>query len=99
MGSIRQAVCNHFHISVDEIRSKSREVRICLPRHIGMYLTKTMTEHTYKQIGSVYGRRNHATVLHGVKKIRNLIPKDEALRESVAEIKKRIQSGQVEPKP
>lgn len=97
MGAIRESVCRHFHISIDEIRSKSREVRICLPRQIGMYLTKTLTDHTYKQIAPVYGRVNHATVLHAKRKIIKRMAKDEALRESVEEIKRRIESGIPQP--
>lgn len=97
MYAIREAVCKHFHITVVEIGSKSREVRICLPRQIGMYLTKTLTDHTYKQIAPVYGRVNHATVLHAKRKIERRMLKDEALHESVEEIKRRIESGDPQP--
>ena len=93
---IRKAVCDHFMISVDEMISKNREVRICLPRQIAMYLAKTMTDYSYQALAPIFGRTNHATVWHGVRKIRRDMKKDEALAESIKEIQKRIETGAVE---
>lgn len=94
--AIRKAVCDHFIISVEEICSKNREVRVCLPRHIAMYIAKTMTHYSYQALAPIFGRKNHATVLHAVTKIRMRIKSDEALAESIKEIQKRIESGEVE---
>ncbi len=94
--AIRKAVCDHFLISVEEMMSKCREVRICLPRQIAMYLAKTMTEYSYQALAPIFGRKNHATVLHGVKKIGKMMKTDEPLRTSIIEILKRIESGAVE---
>ncbi len=94
--AIRKAVCDHFLISEEEIRSKNRQVRICLPRQIAMYLAKTMTGCSYQALAPIFGRRNHATILYGVKKIRKEMKTDEALAESIREIQKRIETGAVE---
>lgn len=94
--AIRKAVADHFLISVDDMISDCREVRFCLPRQIAMYLAKEMTGHSYKALAPIFGRKNHATVLHARRKIRKRMKTDEALAASIVEILKRIETGAVE---
>lgn len=92
--SIRGAVCRHFRITKKQIMSRDRQKRFLVPRHVGMYLTRMMTDYTYLNIAPAYGCRNHATVLHAVKKTRERIRVSESLCTSVQEIRSVIELGE-----
>lgn len=65
---IVNTVAEHFHVSVDDIRSNKRNNEIVVPRQIAMYLCNTMTSVGLKKIGSEIGGRDHSTVLHVLKR-------------------------------
>lgn len=66
---IISTVAEHFHVSVDDIRSNKRNTEIVVPRQIAMYLCSNLTSVGLKKIDSEMGGRDHSTVLHGSKKI------------------------------
>ena len=66
---IIEVVSEHFHISVDQMISKTRSSEIARPRQIAMYLCKTMTSDSLDVIGQLVGGRDHATIIHGIKKV------------------------------
>jgi chromosomal replication initiator protein len=55
-----------------------------------MYLAKQNTTNSLPDIGRKFSNRDHTTVIHAVKKIDELIKKDNEIRQNVAEIKKRL---------
>ncbi len=67
--AIKKLVCKHFKLTVDEIRSKSRKRSIAKPRQIAMFLSRRFTEASLEAIGREFNR-DHATVLHSVKRIK-----------------------------
>ena len=67
--SIQKAVADYYQLKVADMYSKRRPANIVLPRQIAMYLAKTLTQHSYPEIGENFGGRNHATVIHAVRKI------------------------------
>lgn len=86
--SIAKAVCQHFHITISEIRGPSRKRRVCLPRHVIMYLCTKYTGYSLPSIAVKFGRCDHTTILHARDKIKELILVDDALAFDV----KRIES-------
>ena len=62
-----------------DIYSKSRLKSIALPRQIAMYLCKELTNSSLQEIGDRFGKRDHTTVIHAVKKITDLRNKDKDL--------------------
>jgi len=66
---ILEAVARHFGVSVEELRSKSRQKDIVAPRHLAMYLLREDTRLSYSQIGTLLGGRDHTSVLHACEKI------------------------------
>ena len=66
---ILDVVCDHFHISNNDIISTNRSNDVAYPRHIAFYLCKKFTNSTLKDIGGKIGNRDHSTVKHGVDKI------------------------------
>lgn len=92
-GTIRpiiEHVCAHYKISPIDIVSERRTENVALPRHIAMYLAKTMTTCSFPAIGRMFGRRDHTTVLKAVRKIEVEIADDEELAATVAELRAAI---------
>ena len=67
---------------------KSRS--LARPRQIAMYLAKQHTTNSLPEIGRKFSNRDHTTVIHAVKKIESLIKKDNEIKQSIIEIKKRL---------
>ncbi|HEY3320312.1 MAG TPA: chromosomal replication initiator protein DnaA [Planctomycetota bacterium] len=76
---ILEAVSKHYGISIDDIRSAKRYAPLMRPRHVGMYLSRELTEQGVAEIGRFYGNRDHATVLFAWRKILDQRSRDENL--------------------
>lgn len=87
---ILDIVAEHFNVSVDDISSKKRDKEFALPRQIIMYLCRSMTTETYQNIAALLGKKDHTTVISGVKKIEKLIQEDNELKNKIDIIKKKI---------
>ena len=87
---IISVVAEHFHISVDDIKSNKRNSEVVFPRQIAMYLCSNMTSVGLKKIGAEMGGRDHTTVLHGSRKIASDIKSSDSVKNTVEIIKKKI---------
>ena len=87
---IIDVVCEHFHITKEQMISKSRSNDIAKPRQIAMYLCKNMTNASLETIGKAVGGRDHSTVVHGIKKVGDDISTDTSVERLVATIRKKI---------
>ena len=88
--SIQNLVASHFNLNIQELLSPRRSRALARPRQIAMYLSKQHTTNSLPDIGRKFSNRDHTTVIHAVKKIDELIKKDNEIRESVIEIRKKI---------
>jgi chromosomal replication initiator protein len=61
---IQETVAEHFKVSVEALRGKSRKKEIVFARMIAMTLMCELTDHSLKAIGSFFGGRDHSTVIH-----------------------------------
>ncbi|MFP4520404.1 MAG: chromosomal replication initiator protein DnaA [Oceanicaulis sp.] len=87
---IQKAAASYFDIAVDDILSKRRTKTVVRPRHIAMYLAKTMTTRSLPDIGRRFGGRDHSTVIHAVNKVADALGSDAALAEDVDAIRRRL---------
>ena len=83
-------VTDHFQLSSDAIVSKKRQKTIAYPRQICMYLCEKYTGLSLAAIGAALGNKDHTTVLHGIKKIKTDLEKDEQLRSTIDIITKKL---------
>ncbi len=83
-------VAEHFHISPADICSNKRNSEIVLPRQIVMYLCREMIDIPLKSIGSYIGKRDHSTIIHGIKKVEADMKSSETMRNTIDIIKKKI---------
>jgi len=88
--AIQKLVCSHFNLSIHELLSPRRSRSLARPRQIAMYLAKQHTTNSLPDIGRKFSNRDHTTVIHAVKKINELIKKDNEIRQNVIEIKKKL---------
>ena len=87
---IIEVVSEHFHISVDQMISKTRSSEIARPRQIAMYLCTTMTSDALDVIGQLLGGRDHSTIIHGIKKVTKDYEENDSTRTLIETIKKKI---------
>lgn len=80
---IQKAAAEHFSLRQADLLSERRTRAIARPRQIAMYLCKQLTTRSYPDIGRRFGGRDHTTVLHGVRKIEELMPKDDQIARDV----------------
>ena len=83
---IQEKVAEFFKISLNDLKSEKRLKSLVIPRHIAMYLSKKYTQKSFPDIAKKFGGKNHATIIHGVKNIEELILKDSEINEFVIKL-------------
>ncbi len=81
--AILKAVAEHFELQPRELTSSKRTKNIALPRMIAMYLCRKLTNNSQQDIGTVFGGRTHATVIHAIGQIEKLCQENEEMRRQV----------------
>ncbi len=81
---ILKIVGRHYNVAKADLLSPRRARTVVVPRQVGMYLAKKLTSRSLPEIGRRFGGRDHSTVLHAVRKVDDLIRKDDKLAREVA---------------
>lgn len=87
---IGQATAEHFSVELADLKSPSRVKEISMVRQIAMYLSKKLIDATNKEIATYYNRKDHTTVIHGVKSINTKIKEDPILARDIATIESKL---------
>lgn len=77
------SVGKHLSIDVDEIKGTSRKAPIAHARHVAVFLTREILGDSWKHIGALFGNRDHTSMMHGYKKIREMMNRDKELNASI----------------
>ncbi|ALE93384.1 chromosomal replication initiation protein [Arthrobacter alpinus] len=86
----------YFNISLEELCSKSRTRTLVTARQIAMYLCRELTDMSLPKIGQEFGGRDHTTVMHADRKIRELMAERRAIYNQVTELTNKIKQQQRE---
>jgi chromosomal replication initiator protein len=70
--NIQKTVAEYFKIRVADLLSKRRSRSITRPRQVAMALSKELTNHSLPEIGDAFGGRDHTTVMHACKRVKEL---------------------------
>jgi chromosomal replication initiator protein len=70
--NIQKTVAEYYKIRIGDLLSKRRSRSIARPRQVAMALAKELTTHSLPEIGDAFGGRDHTTVLHACKRIKDL---------------------------
>lgn len=89
---IQKKVASRYNIKIADMSSARRLRSIARPRQIAMYLSKTLTSKSLAEIGSKFGKKDHTTVMHAIKKIEELITNDSDFREEITLLTRILQS-------
>ncbi|NQZ31157.1 MAG: chromosomal replication initiator protein DnaA [Oceanospirillaceae bacterium] len=79
--NIQRVVAEYYKIKISDLLSKRRNRSVARPRQVAMSLSKELTNHSLPEIGDAYGGRDHTTVLHACRKIKELRESDADIRE------------------
>jgi chromosomal replication initiator protein len=90
--AIIKEVAAHFSIKTTEIKSNRRIKSIILPRQIATYLARKLTDESLVSIGERFGGKDHATVIHSIKKIEEQMKVRKELKETVEKLERKIKS-------
>ena len=90
ISKIKRVVADYYNLSVKQIISATRTKNIAIPRHIAMYLCRTLLDAPYKEIGNEFGKRDHSTVINACEKVEDLIKKDGNYQKALNDIKSRM---------
>ncbi|MCZ2111369.1 MAG: chromosomal replication initiator protein DnaA, partial [Dehalococcoidia bacterium] len=79
--NIQKTVADYYKVRVADLLSKRRNRSIARPRQVAMALAKELTSHSLPEIGDAFGGRDHTTVLHACKRIREFRDTDQRIGE------------------
>lgn len=81
--NIQRVVCEYYKIKMNDMVSKRRSRSVARPRQVAMALAKELTNHSLPEIGEAFGGRDHTTVLHACRKIKELQEETADIREDM----------------
>lgn len=84
--NIQKTVADYYKIRVADLHSKRRSRSVARPRQVAMALSKELTSHSLPEIGDAFGGRDHTTVLHACRKIKELRECDSRINEEYANL-------------
>ncbi|MFM7805952.1 MAG: chromosomal replication initiator protein DnaA [Verrucomicrobiota bacterium] len=90
VGEIQKRVADYFDIRLADMTSKRRPENIAFPRQIAMYLARQLTEHSLSAIGESFGGRDHGTVLHACRQVRDRMEVEAKVRQDVGYLEKQL---------
>src|ERR1700726_1366918 len=70
--NIQKTVADYYKVRMADLLSKRRSRSVARPRQVAMALAKELTSHSLPEIGDAFGGRDHTTVLHACKRIKDL---------------------------
>ena len=87
---IQKATAEHFGLKQQDLLCERRTRAVARPRHVAMYLAKSLTTRSYPDIGRRFGGRDHTTVLHAVRRIETLKGEDAALAADIEALTRKL---------
>jgi chromosomal replication initiator protein len=88
---IQRRVAEHFDIRLSDMISRRRPENIAFPRQVAMFLARQLTESSLNTIGEAFGGRDHGTVLHACRLVKDRMEVDADVRQRVSYLEKQLQ--------
>ena len=92
LDNIQKTVAEYYKIKVSDLLSKRRSRSVARPRQMAMALAKELTNKSLPEIGDSFGGRDHTTVLHGCRKIKELTEVNREIREDYSNLLRTLSS-------
>jgi chromosomal replication initiator protein len=89
---IQRKVSDHYNIRLSDMIGPKRVRTFARPRQVAMYLAKQLTSRSLPEIGRRFGGRDHTTVMHGVRKIEELMQKDSQIADDLELLRRSLEA-------
>ncbi|MBR9762817.1 MAG: chromosomal replication initiator protein DnaA [Rhodobacteraceae bacterium] len=89
---IQRRVAEHYNIRLSDMIGPKRVRSFARPRQIAMYLCKKLTSRSLPEIGRRFGGRDHTTVMHGVKRIEELMIQDAQIADDLEMLRRSLEA-------
>ena len=83
-------MAREYNVTYDEITSKSRNAEYVMPRQVVMYLSRRLLDISLDDIAKALGKKDHTTIIHGIKKIETDIKSKKDFKEKVDNLLNKI---------
>ena len=90
---IMTTTSEYFGVSIEDLRGHSRSRVLVNARQVAMYLCRELTDLSLPRIGQAFGGRDHTTVMHADRKIRQQMAERRSLFNQIAELTNRIKQS------
>jgi chromosomal replication initiator protein len=84
--NIQKTVADYYKVRMADLLSKRRSRSVARPRQVAMALAKELTNHSLPEIGDAFGGRDHTTVLHACKRIKELRSEEQRMTEDYSNL-------------
>jgi len=84
--NIQKTVADYYKVRMADLLSKRRSRSVARPRQVAMALAKELTSHSLPEIGDAFGGRDHTTVLHACKRIKDLRDIEQRMKEDYSNL-------------
>ncbi|TLY76243.1 MAG: chromosomal replication initiator protein DnaA [Gammaproteobacteria bacterium] len=84
--NIQKTVADYYKVRMSDLLSKRRSRSVARPRQVAMALAKELTSHSLPEIGDAFGGRDHTTVLHACKRIKELRASEQRMKEDYSNL-------------
>ena len=88
--NIQRVVADQYKLKISDLLSKRRSRSVARPRQVAMFIAKELTSHSLPEIGEAFGGRDHTTVLHACRKIRELEIVDKELKRDLKSLFRKL---------
>ncbi len=90
--NIQRTVAEYYKIKISDLLSKRRSRSVARPRQVAMALSKELTNHSLPEIGEAFGGRDHTTVLHACRKVKQLREETHDIKEDYSNLIRTLSS-------
>lgn len=87
---IQKTTAKQFNLTLEDLKAKTRKKDVVVARQVAMYLSKEYTKHSLKVIGYHFGGRDHATVIHAVKCVQDMMQQNPQINDDIRLIKQKL---------
>ena len=88
---VQKVVAEHFKLTPAELNGTTRRQEIVFPRQLAMYLARILLSASYPEIARRFGGKDHSTVIHACRKLKDQVEADPSTRSLVEQLSSRLQ--------
>ncbi|MEO0485472.1 MAG: chromosomal replication initiator protein DnaA [Pseudomonadota bacterium] len=89
---IQRTVADHYNIRLSDMLGPKRNRNLARPRQIAMFLSKRLTTRSLPDIARRFGGRDHTTIMHGVRKIEELMAEDSQMADDLERLRRALEA-------